>query len=142
MSRPRVFVDTSAWLALALKDDAHHPAAKSTLADLLAAGTQLVTTNHVAGETYTFLARAKSPGIAIAFIDGMVASLALDWIHADEQTEARAYEWLRRYRDQLLSFVDAVSFAVMERQGPNRAFTFDKHFEMAGFERVPRLAKR
>ncbi|MGE5549610.1 MAG: type II toxin-antitoxin system VapC family toxin [Bacteroidota bacterium] len=137
MSGERVFVDTGAWLALALRDDAHHEAATRTLTGLLAASTRLVTTNHVAGETYTYLARVRDSCVALDFVRRMRLSTALDYVFVDEVMESKAYEWLERYRDQRFSFVDATSFAAMTELGLKRTFTFDKHFAAAGFERLP-----
>ena len=137
MSRDRVFVDTGAWLALALNDDVHHAEAEIALKDLLSSGARLVTTNHVIGETYTFLSRAKGTRIAAAFADKIRASIALDCVFVPEETEARAFAWLERYEDQKLSYTDAVSFAAMEDLGLRKAFSFDRHFEAAGFARIP-----
>lgn len=132
----RVFIDTGAWVALALRDDTHHTEAEATLRRLLGTGIRLVTTNHVAGETYTFLARVRDTATALAFLDRLGASMALDYIHVHEATEALARTWLKRFHDQRLSYVDAVSFAVMEEMGLRKAFAFDKYFEVAGFERI------
>ena len=42
--------------------------------------------------------------------------------------------WLDRFSDQAFSLIDAVSFEVMQRTRVTRAFAFDRHFEIAGFE--------
>lgn len=42
--------------------------------------------------------------------------------------------WLGRFSDQAFSLVDALSFELMRREGLDRAFAFDHHFEIAGFE--------
>ncbi len=39
--------------------------------------------------------------------------------------------------DQGVSFTDALSFAVMRRLSIGRAFTFDRHLALAGFELWP-----
>jgi predicted nucleic acid-binding protein len=39
--------------------------------------------------------------------------------------------------DQRLSYVDAVSFAVMQASGCHAALTFDRRFRMAGLDVVP-----
>jgi predicted nucleic acid-binding protein len=40
---------------------------------------------------------------------------------------------LRKYKDQDFSFVDAVSFAVMQEQKITTAFSFDSQVVIAGF---------
>ena len=47
------FVDTSFWVALGLRKDAHHLEARALWE--MEAGRGLITTNHVVGETWTFL---------------------------------------------------------------------------------------
>jgi uncharacterized protein len=40
---------------------------------------------------------------------------------------------MRKYADQGVSFTDCVSFAIMRRHKIRTAFTFDRHFKLAGF---------
>ena len=56
------------------------------------------------------------------------------------ELEDTAEETLRRYDDQDLSYVDAVSFAVMKAQRLDTVFGFDHHFEVMGFSRQPYLS--
>jgi predicted nucleic acid-binding protein len=46
--------------------------------------------------------------------------------------------WVARFsrRDQSIGFVDCLSFALMRRHRIPAAFTFDRHFELAGFPLV------
>lgn len=137
MRSEEVFVDTGAWLALALTDDDHHQLAGRTLSRLFASSVRLVTTNHVVGETYTFLAKMRSPHIALTFIEHIEQSMVLDRIFVEEDTEEKAYSLLRQYADHRFSFVDATSFVVMKELEIKRAFAFDQHFATAGFLRIP-----
>ena len=50
-----IFIDTSAWYALADAGDNNHKRASAFLLEAMAEYTQLVTTNHVIGETYTLI---------------------------------------------------------------------------------------
>jgi predicted nucleic acid-binding protein len=137
MSKERIFIDTGAWLGISLTDDHYHTLAEQTLAQLLKSGFRLVTTNHVVGETYTFLSRVCSSRIALIFIEKLKTSAALDYYFINEEMELAAFDWLRRYSDQPFSFVDATSFVTMKSLGLSKAFAFDKHFLTAGFIRVP-----
>ena len=47
--------------------------------------------------------------------------------------EAHAKRIIYEYRDNDLSFNDALSFVVMERLGINSAFTFDSDFAQCSF---------
>ena len=58
-------------------------------------------------------------------------------IYSDQSLEQDAENILVKYQDQDFSYTDAVSFAVMRRDGIDRAFSFDRHFVTAGFTIVP-----
>ena len=123
------FVDTSFWVALQARGDTRHEEA----AWLWRAGAgALVTTNHVLGETWTFLRRRAGHGAASNFIDRARAS-ALSVHFVDEPTEAEAWRWLRRHDERAYSFVDATSFALMRRMRLRDALAFDGDFTAAGF---------
>lgn len=51
----RVFVDTSAWVAINSKDDQCHDEASLINQKLIVEGYRYITTNFVLDETYTFL---------------------------------------------------------------------------------------
>jgi len=64
-----IFVDTSFWLALAMPRDAGH-ATSVTLYERFG-GSRLVTSNHVRGETWTFLRRRVRHRVAVHFLDSL-----------------------------------------------------------------------
>jgi predicted nucleic acid-binding protein len=133
----RVFVDTGAWFALQVTDDAHHVAARETLPAVLAGSRGLVTSNLVVGETYTLLRLARGYPEARRFLDRLAHSGRLERVFVSQPVEHEAYEILHRYAEHAFSFVDATSFAVMRAQRLRHAFAFDAHFRIAGFSRVP-----
>jgi predicted nucleic acid-binding protein len=47
--------------------------------------------------------------------------------------ELAALDVMLRYSDQRIGFADCVSFVLMRRNHIRRAFSFDRHFELAGF---------
>jgi uncharacterized protein len=124
------FVDTSFWVALALRRDDRHAMAVT----LSQAGTgPLTTTNHVLGETWTFLRRRDSHSVALQFLRGVRRLRMLAIQHVDEATEREAWRWLERHDERPYSFVDATSFAVMRRLRVREALAFDDDFSAAGF---------
>lgn len=54
-----------------------------------------------------------------------------------ELEELAISEWIERYRDQAFTLTDAVSFAMMTARGTREALALDRHFETAGFVRLP-----
>jgi predicted nucleic acid-binding protein len=137
MGPRRVFVDTGAWYSLQVADDEWHAAAVAALDALIAGPNILVTSNHVVGETYTLLRITCGHAPALRFLDGLEATRRLERVFVSPEVEARAYRLLRQYADQVFSFVDATSFAVMRTERIRHAFAFDQHFATAGFTRVP-----
>jgi predicted nucleic acid-binding protein len=133
----RVFVDTGAWFAVQVTDDAHHKVARETFAHILAAGQPLVASNLVIGETYTLLHVSKGYREAKRFLDMLAQSRKIERLFITDQVERHAYEILERFADHPFSFVDATSFALMRQQRIRHAFAFDIHFATAGFLRVP-----
>ena len=126
-----IFVDTSFWVALRNRRDDHHDEARRLLR--ANAAIPLVSTNHVTGETWTFLRRRAGHGPAANFLDFIDETARLHVEHVDAATEEEALGWLRRHDEREYSFVDATSFALMRRLGIRDAFAFDGNFAAAGF---------
>lgn len=133
-----VFVDTSAFVALRNRSEAEHDSARTTLAQLIAEGAALFTSNYVFAETYTALMVRVGREEAIEWGRRFRAGGAIDLVHLDRATEDRAWEILERYDDKRWSYVDATSFALLERAGERDAFAFDAHFSQRGLQVVPK----
>lgn len=132
------FADTSWWVAWAFPGDARHAEALATLQQL-GRSEQILTTNLVAGETWTFLRRKDSHRTALAFVerlDALTSGERLVVHRVTEQQEAAAWEWLRRHDEREYSFVDATSFRVMRDRRLREALAFDQDFAAAGFVEI------
>jgi predicted nucleic acid-binding protein len=124
------FVDSSFWIGLLILDDQHH----QTAVRLWAMERQpLLTTNHVVGETWTFLRRRQGHRSAVDFVEGVVRSPKLTIVRVDEDAERDVWVWRRRHDERVYSFVDATSFAVMRRLRIREALAFDGDFSAANF---------
>jgi predicted nucleic acid-binding protein len=126
-----IFVDTSFWVALRNRADHHHADASALLESR--EREHLVTTNHVRGETWTYLRRRAGHGSATGFLDAVEHSPRLQTIFVAEDAEAAALRWLRRHDERDYSFVDATSFESMRAMRIREAFAFDGDFSAAGF---------
>lgn len=129
-----IFVDTSFWVALRNRRDARHSEAVGLLEAHEADA--LVTTNHVRGETWTFLRRRAGHGAAVDFLDAIGQSPRIEVAHVGARVEDEALRWLRRRDEREYSFVDATSFAIMRSRRVKRALAFDGDFSAAGFVEV------
>jgi predicted nucleic acid-binding protein len=125
-----IFVDTSFWVAAMATDDGHHAEATRLIR---AASDRLVTSNHVRGETWTFLNRRYGHAPAAAFLDTLsrMARVRLEFV--DRGLEEEALRWLRQHDEREYSFVDATSFALMRSLRIREALAFDGDFAAAGF---------
>ncbi|WP_258360070.1 type II toxin-antitoxin system VapC family toxin [Moorella sulfitireducens] len=132
-----LFIDTSAWIALYDRDDAHHQAAANffTPDNLREYRLTPVTTNFVFAEVYTYFCRNHSAAIYIG--KTLKESKTLRIVRVEEADEAIAWEIARKYADKDFSYTDCTSFAVMQRLNCRKAFTFDNHFRQMGFEVLP-----
>ena len=132
-----VFVDTSAWVALADKDDSHHKEAASSYPSIFKNHKNLITSNLVIAETYFVLLQELRHEAAIEFLERTKASPRILTIYSNQNIETEAEGILVKYVDQDFSYTDAVSFVIMKRQKIKKAFCFDKHFVTAGFTSIP-----
>jgi predicted nucleic acid-binding protein len=58
-------------------------------------------------------------------------------IRADEQIEQDAWSILETHVEEEWSYVDATSFALIEREEASEAFAFDHHFAQRGLTLLP-----
>lgn len=131
-----LFVDAGAWIALADADDQHHAAAAKLYPKLLKNYRRLVTTNLVVAEAYILIRRELGHEAGMTFLNRIKASPRIEKVYVDAELETQAETILGCYQDQLFSYADAVSFALMRERGIEEAFAFDKHFVVAGFSLV------
>jgi len=126
-----IFVDTSFWVALRNARDRHHAEATALFRDH--ADTPLVTSNHIRGETWTYLRRRVGHGRAVGFLDALERSHRIRVLTLEERQEKEALRWLRRHDEREYSFVDATSFVLMRALRAREALAFDGDFAAAGF---------
>ena len=132
-----LFVDTSAWYALALPKDPAHARLARALRERVAHGVRVVTTNLIVAETHALLLRRVGRGPAEAFARVVRGSPNLVVASTADLEAAALDDWIARFDDQDFSLTDAVSFAVMAERGIREALTQDRHFATAGFVVVP-----
>ena len=131
-----VFVDSGAWIALALSRDPLHAQAREQWDLLRAAGARLHTSIPVVIETFTFLDRNANRDVALAWKDSVARPGTLNILPCDLRDLQRSWEYFRRADLHKLSAVDATSFAIMKRARIRLAYTFDHHFAVVGFRMV------
>ena len=129
-----IFVDTSFWVAVRGRRDSHHEEARALLYQY--GGAPLIASNHVIGETWTFLRRRLGHATAVGFLDTIDRSPRLQIVTIPPSLEDEALQWLRRHDEREYSFVDATSFALMRSLTIRDALAFDGDFSAAGFHEL------
>jgi predicted nucleic acid-binding protein len=131
--RPKVLIDTAAFVALSDRRDSMHRVAHQIRGALIARRARLLTTNFIFAETHALL--VKRIGIKAALeVCHALRTGPIQLVRISEEDEERAFGILTRYTDKDFSYTDATSFAVMERLGIEAVFTFDHHFGQYGFQ--------
>ncbi len=138
-----IFVDTWAWVSLALKRDQHHRRAKAEHKDLQRAGRKYVTTSFVLSELIAHLYTTLTPTQARGFINTVLSAVdagKYELLHLSANQFRRAWDLRQKYQDKPdISFVDFTSLVVMQDLGITDVFTGDAHFQQVGlgFRLVP-----
>lgn len=132
-----IFIDTGPLLARHIMEDQYHHEAQDGWQRLAESRARLFTSAPVLAETFTLLARRAGYAFAAARARNILASRALVILRPTTEDELRAVEQFEKFADQDVSFTDCLSFVLMRRARLRRAFTFDDHFERAGFQRWP-----
>jgi predicted nucleic acid-binding protein len=131
-----VFVDSGAWIALALSRDPLHARALEQWELLHGSGAKLHTSVPVVIETFTFLDRNANRDVALTWKEAIYRRGTARILPCDLRDLEQSWEYFQRRDLHKLSAVDATSFAIMKRAGIRLACAFDHHFAAAGFTLV------
>ncbi|MCH7749419.1 MAG: PIN domain-containing protein [Acidobacteria bacterium] len=131
-----IFVDTGAWIALALTQDPLHARAVDAWAEITTQGARLHTSVPIMLETFTFLDRHARRDVALAWKDSLDRLKGLRVLTCTAAQMKEAWRYFERQDLHKLSAVDATSFVLMADKGIRLAFTFDHHFASTGFRLV------
>lgn len=129
-----IFVDTSYWIALRARRERRH--ADASRLWYMHAGTEMLTSNLVRGETWTFIRRRYGHASAVSFLDTLDRAARVEVMPVSTDIEGEALVWLHRHDEREYSFVDATSFALMRSLGIQQALAFGGDFSAAGFSEL------
>ena len=139
MFRSALLFDSGAFIALIDGRDERHVAATRFLREL-PDNVPRVTTHAIAGETYTWLRYRRGAHAAsdwLDYLDRARANRTLRIIYEDRQDGSEAEGLLRRFADQELSYVDALSLVVAQRHKLDAVFGFDHELTLTGLPLLP-----
>ncbi len=130
----KIFVDTSAWLALYDKRDKYHRSAKEILIELKNKKLPLVTTDYIFDETVTYANRTYGYSFAVKVGEILRQSAVAQIAELDTEAKDAAWEIFKKHGAMKLSFTDCTSFTFMRQKHLTRAFAFDDDFSKLGFK--------
>jgi len=125
-----IFVDTGAFIAMRVQDDADHGKAVTFLKIIKEQKLRVHTTNFILNEVYTYFCRAHDIAVEMAELIGNNPLITLHRVDAGQ--EEQAWKILKSFADKDFSYTDATSFVVMESLGIETVFAFDDHFRQYG----------
>ncbi len=130
----KVFVDTSAFYALASAGDEFHSRARVVYEGLLREDVELLTSSYVLVESFALIQARLGFPVLRDFVSSLEDLLRIIWV--DEELHRRAWELLQER--QTVSLVDCTSFLIAEDEGC-RVFAFDEDFAREGLTVLPPL---
>lgn len=134
-----LLIDTGAFIALLnAGDDLHEQATR--FEKRLAPSIQRITTQAIAGECYTFLRYRLGAAAAVRWLDYLDDARFTGHLlvhYTDDEDGKEAEKLLRKFRDQDLSYTDALTLAIARRGGLGAIFGFDHQLALTNVPLLP-----
>lgn len=124
-----IFIDTGAWYARYVADDADHAAAVEWFANV---PDRLITSDYVIDELLTLLRSRGENHIALSVGALLLSGASCQVEYVQPADVENAWTVFSTFRDKEWSFTDCTSRVVMERLGIKTACSFDEHFRQFG----------
>lgn len=128
----KIYVDTSAILAVLDRDDDVHRQASRLWNNLVVASTVLVTSNYALLEASALIQRRLGMRFVHVFEEDFVPSLTVTWV--GKAIHGAGVTMMRAANRRKLSLVDCVGFALCRRLRIDTVFAFDVHFREQGLK--------
>lgn len=126
-------MDASAFISLVVETDNNHLRAAEIAARLESEQTELVTSNMVIAEVLTVLGMRFNKNLAREFGERIMGE-GIFITHPTALLFESAWNIWKKEPNKDVSFVDALSFAIIQEQDITAAFSFDKDFRNREFE--------
>ena len=129
-------MDTGAFVALIDDTDPQHVIAKSCIGDIKSKKYPIYVSNVTIVETHKRVLFDLGYRPAFAFLTD-VYSGRFNILRLIKEDECEAKRIIEVFSDQKFTLADAINFSLMKRKGILKAFAFDKHYSIFGFEKIP-----
>ena len=131
----KLLADTSALLAMTMRDDRYHAAAVAFVQRNPSA--RFVLTDLILSELATRVRARADAKTAVAVASALLGSRRYQMVFVDNDLLRGGLEKMARFADKRLSLVDCISFETMERLALASAFSFDRDFRDCGYDMLP-----
>lgn len=128
----KVFVDTSAFVSLLVKQDAHHELVVRKHKEYMKRRAIFLTSDYILDELYTHLVydlpKNKVAEIAAKF-DQKIHAKDIRLLPIDETVFSQAKEALLKFCEHKISFTDCTSYVLFKKLALDEVFTLDSDFK-------------
>lgn len=128
----KVFIDTSAFVSLLIKQDIHHELVVQKHEEYVQHHVIFITTDYILDELYTHLVYdlpKNKIGEITAKFDQNVLSKAIRLLPVDETVFSQAKVALLRFAEHKISFTDCTSYVLFKKLALDEIFTLDSDFK-------------
>lgn len=135
-----VFIDTSAFVAAYIEDDAHHDAADSLFEAIREEGSSygpVYATQHILCETEIVVSIRGDGSLAKTVVDEIGRSETINILPVSPATFTSARTEYVESEETGISLFDHLSGVIASENGIEHVFTFDGDFETLGFSVIP-----
>lgn len=127
----KVFIDTSAYIALIVASEVTHRKVVKIFRDYLSRRAIFYTSDYVLDELFTRLAYDQKPAVvrrSIQLLEQAIKKENLHVLRVEESAFASAKQLFLKYLDQRLSFTDATTVSLFRAYRLDEVFTLDGDF--------------
>jgi hypothetical protein len=128
----RVFVDTSAIVAIFDRRDFNHANAKRTFEKIYNNKINIIITDYILDECVTTIMGRAGHDAAVRAGEFILNSKVVELIWLDEQIKLKTWDFFKKYSDKEFSFTDCTSFVLMKDMKIRDYFAFDEDFKITG----------
>jgi predicted nucleic acid-binding protein len=129
----KIFVDTSAWIALFVKNDKYHAKAASIFKNIQKTNAVLYTSDYVVDETVTTIRVKSNHPYSLLALESILDSRMTVLVYVNPDYFMKIAQLYQKYKEQDFSFTDVSSFVICQSLHIKNVFAFDEDFRIAGF---------
>ena len=129
----KIFVDTSAWIALFVKNDKYHSKAISLFKNIQKTSSFLYTSDYVVDETVTTIRMKSNHQQSLIALESILDSHMTSLIYINPDYFMKTTQLYQKYKEHTFSFTDISSFIICQHLRIKDVFSFDEDFRIAGF---------